>query len=226
MNTRGHIMTGAIIGDLATGTAELSTYGLTLLGLYKIGMGPSDLQQSKTELAHFMARHSSGAYAVPIFLSGVILTSWKVCSHQDLLRKLPSKLKNDKECFYIRYLIPVISNLLQGKSKKEAICDQENDLIIEKLIGWYHDRTPVRWDLMMTYVSFAWDCFERSRDFTSALHNAMQCPADKHLAGFLTGAIAEAMYGCRQYPLKINVPELDNIVSDMRKYEEEETWKR
>ena len=49
----------------------------------------------------------------------------------------------------------------------------------------------------------AWYCFETAWDFTSAIHNAARWPdVDRHLLCSLTGALAEAMYGCEYRLLK------------------------
>ena len=49
----------------------------------------------------------------------------------------------------------------------------------------------------------AWYCFEIAWDFTSAIHNAARWQdVDRHLLCSLTGALAEAMYGCEYRLLK------------------------
>lgn len=48
----------------------------------------------------------------------------------------------------------------------------------------------------------AWNAFYYAFDFTSAVHNAMKLPGYRHVNAILTGAFAEAMYGCEMTLLK------------------------
>jgi hypothetical protein len=49
----------------------------------------------------------------------------------------------------------------------------------------------------------AWNAFYKSFDYGSALHNATKMAGDVRLNCVLTGAIADAMYGCSQYYKKL-----------------------
>lgn len=57
--------------------------------------------------------------------------------------------------------------------------------------------------------------FTMLSDFGSALHNAMRMKGNKRLLGTLTGAIAEAMYGCRNYFIKKKYADENHCVNDI-----------
>lgn len=97
------------------------------------------------------------------------------------------KFHGNKEEHYLSQLADVIYRLRQGATKHEAM---EGVLYIK-------DGSLLDPETPLGYAYHAWECFEKSWDFTSALHNAMRCPyGDKHLLAALTWAIAEVMYSC------------------------------
>lgn len=93
---------------------------------------------------------------------------------------------------YAMLMMRIIRRLNEGATKDEAIAD-----VPAPVINYYSSGVSHLWHDLLEYTTFAWRCFYYSWDFTSALHNATKCPANRHLAMMLTGAFAEAMYGCR-----------------------------
>lgn len=96
-----------------------------------------------------------------------------------------------KQEYYALYMMTVLRRLNEGATKDEAITD-----IPGCVLNYYPSGSRHHWKDFLEYITFAWRCFYYSWDFTSALHNAAKCPANHHLAMILTGAFAEAMYGC------------------------------
>lgn len=95
-----------------------------------------------------------------------------------------------KQEYYASNIMIILLRLREGATKKEAIKD-----IPECVYNWYESGTPHQWNDYLEYITFAWRCFYYSFDYTSAIHNAMKCTGNRHLAAFLTGAFAGAMYG-------------------------------
>lgn len=91
------------------------------------------------------------------------------------------------------FVTDLIVALCQGATKSEAFhqCKGFEEKI--KQSGFKNPRIEAS---LLIYVYRAWDCFYRGFDFTSSIHNAMRWSGDKHLLACLTGAFAEAMYGC------------------------------
>lgn len=96
-----------------------------------------------------------------------------------------------KQEYYAARIMDILRRLNEGATKDEAIKD-----IPEPVINYYPSGSVHTWRNLLEYTTFAWRCFYYSFDFTSALHNAAKCTAHRHLAMMLTGALAEAMYGC------------------------------
>lgn len=92
---------------------------------------------------------------------------------------------------YASDIMTVLRRLYEGDPKDEAIQN-----LPPYLHDWYKSGEN-NWDNILAYSTFAWRCFYYAFDFTSAIHNAMKCDHNRHLAAFLTGAYASAMYGCR-----------------------------
>ena len=106
------------------------------------------------------------------------------------------KFHGNKEEHYFSQLAEVIYRLRQGATKHEAI----------QGVHYLKDWSLLDPESPLGYACHAWECFKKSWDFTSALHNAMRCPyGDKHLLAALTGAIAEAMYSCEYGFIKRNI---------------------
>lgn len=96
-----------------------------------------------------------------------------------------------KQEYYAGYIMRILRHLNMGSTKEEAIED-----IPSAVINYYPSGTDHKWHDLLEYTTFAWRCFYYGWDFTSALHNAAKCSGNRHLAMTITGAIAEAMYGC------------------------------
>lgn len=92
---------------------------------------------------------------------------------------------------YAMLIMQIMRKLNEGATKDEAFSE-----IPSCVISFYPSGAEHSWENLLEYVTFAWRCFYYSWDFTSALHNAAKCPANRHLAMVITGAFAEAMYGC------------------------------
>lgn len=129
------------------------------------------------------------------------------------------KFHGNKEEHYLSQLAEVIYRLRQGATKPEAI----QGVHYLKEWGLLDQESP------LGYAYHAWQCFKKSWDFASALHNAMRCPyGEKHLLAALTGAIAEAMYSCeygfikRKYSLNNDIRFEVSIPEDLgRSYRDE-----
>jgi len=108
---------------------------------------------------------------------------------------LPEQQQDNKEFYYaLTTLTKIIFYLRSGLTKAQV--GQEMGKMVRDM--WEADRWGYDEDVL-SYIIKAWDAFYKAFDFGSALHNAMRMDGDKHLLGALTGAIAEAMYGCTYY---------------------------
>lgn len=96
-----------------------------------------------------------------------------------------------KQEYYASNIMVIIRKLNEGATKDECI-----EGIPSPLINYYQSGKSHAWKDYLEYITFAWRCFYYSWDFTSALYNAAKCSANRHLAMMITGAFAEAMYGC------------------------------
>lgn len=105
----------------------------------------------------------------------------------------------DKEEGYFQMFIAKIITLLKSGWTKDEVYQQLGDVFK----GCFH-----HWEWQteaggpLNYLFRAWDCFYHAFDFGSTLHNAVKCVGETRLNCALTGAIAEAMYGCRYYFVK------------------------
>lgn len=233
-------MIGAIIGDLAAWTyehdrtrfwshlvseeAKVSEFGLSVLATAEIISTDRNMPKERAaeftrqrfrvlspavELSPAAQEWSSSLncpYGSTIF--GIAMLRMATCAFFDV----PDKewwfeTTFDKEEGYTRmFLSQMVSLLRQGKTKDE---------VYEELGSVFHNcRHHWNWQEetgMMSYLLRAWDAFYRSFDFTSAIHNAMKMNGNHHLMGAFTGAIADAMYGCRYNMVK-------------KKYQKEESY--
>lgn len=104
----------------------------------------------------------------------------------------------------------LIHSLLNGATKSQAFHEVED---FEANIKTSNFKNPQADENLLTYVYRAWDSFYRSFDFTSAIHQALTWPGDKHLLSCITGAFAEAMYGCQYRFIKRKYAKEDVEVS-------------
>ena len=115
-------------------------------------------------------------------------------------KDMPQFFSIDKPDLYAgRFIIDLIKELRKGATKSEAfnkVWSFKNLIQHKTSWSWKSQKIPNDSEAIV-YVFRAWDSFYHGFDFTSSIHNAMQWPGDKHLLGALTGAFADAMYGCR-----------------------------
>lgn len=100
------------------------------------------------------------------------------------------------QMYALRILTSFCYDLWHGATKKEALLSHEGKQLKQILDSCdLHTIPDSKAKVLAIYLARAWDCFEKSWDFTSALHNAVKWDGDRHLTCMLTGAIAGAMYG-------------------------------
>jgi len=202
-------MLGAIIGDLAASTyindhslfyerlfsddASLSEKGMLILEAVSI---LNDNRFAEPDRFHkFVPANATDDWKLLILC---VVNSWwyddvVLCRNRSYF--FVSEQIADKSVIYSTdFLSKIIYYLRNGLTKDETYQN----------IGEIFKECRHEWDWkhqgdLICYVIRAWDAFYNSFDFGSALHNAMRMEGDKHLLGTLTGAIAEAMYGCRYY---------------------------
>lgn len=130
---------------------------------------------------------------------------WLCDNPQKMSHKFMNLDKDDTDAVF--FVTNLIEALRQGATKSESFHQCEG---FEERIKQADFKNPIIESSLLTYVYRAWDSFYRGFDFTSSLHEAMNWPGDKHLLACLTGAFAEAMYGCsysfikRKYVKDIN----------------------
>lgn len=207
----------AFYAELIHPEAKLSEIGLAVLSMYDLIKNEHpDIEWSEM-ISHFSRSFPScsNAYAdlsyswtrffehgrtIPITFKRVMNVATDIVSgwFDDPVNTAKSwgiRFKGYKEEAYLTQVAGIIYRLRHGATKKEAIKDT---MFIEDWNSWHQEKIGP-----LSYGCYAWNCFINSFDFTSALHNAMRCPlGDKHILGALTGAIAEAMYGCNYLLLK------------------------
>ena len=115
----------------------------------------------------------------------------------------------EKEEGYARFFMrELITSLLHGATKSEAYNACVSFKQLSKTWEW-RDYDTNRNDGILSHVFRAWDAFYRGFDFTSTIHNAVQCLGDSHLVAVLAGAFADAMYGCTYNYIKKKYAEGD-----------------
>ncbi len=113
-----------------------------------------------------------------------------------------------KQEYYASFLMTAIRRLREGKTKYEALQDLPKFAFDFYVRGYKHG-----WKNFLDYTTFAWRCSYYANDFKTALLNASKCNGNRNLAMFLTGAIAEAMYGLDVYENDIPC-EIKNCLGD------------
>ena len=223
-------MLGAIIGDLAAWTwehdretfykslvspdAKLSECGLAVLlfadsatankeytwrevysqlSQYVFSPKPDAIEISQETKQFLGVRDQVIPYTIKkkLCAAGIVVSGWNEPYRKNAM-KWVQLLHGGKQEGYGTYLSEVIGRLRSGSTKAEALKD------IPVINDWKSDNRSE----FLSNICFALRCFERSWDFTSAIHNAMQSTDDIHLAGMLVGGIAEAMYSCEQMLIK------------------------
>lgn len=206
-------MTGAIIGDLAAWTwecdcdafypqlvsdkAECSAWGKMLLTAGKILFRDKNISR---EIYKQSFTFTNGLEQQIGAVMRVIPVAWLYDTEKEVTNAAQIySLKMDKEDWYAsHFMVKLIFALRKGATKKEAAMVDHIDTFrsFTKEAHWKQSNG------VLGMLVRAWMAFYDSFDFTSALHNAMKLPGDKHVNGILVGALAEAMYGCRLRLLK------------------------
>lgn len=108
-------------------------------------------------------------------------------------------LRDEKEEVYAsNFMANLIYKLRNGATKKDAaqveFCGTFRSFTKEE-----HWKTGGG---VLGYLVRAWMSFYDAFDFGSAIHNAVKKPGNQSLNCILTGALADAMYGCEEYFVK------------------------
>lgn len=201
-------MLGAIVGDLAAWTYEndkerfysslttkealLSPFGKTA---YETAVWSLDRKEG--ELIHLCPEKHWGPLVHADNLIRCATLAWTTDIPFNLFESDSGIFYDDKEGWYAgRIIVELINGLHHGKTKKGVLQHGMGETFQSLKSGW-------EWKIikpdqgLLIYLMRAWDCFEKSWDFTSAIHNAAIWEnVDRHLLCCLTGALAEAMYGC------------------------------
>ena len=200
-------MIGALIGDLAA-TAWLKDRKLFYRRLVDFNLEPSVYGHALMRAASRNVLSDKNTPTDPIGEPGHITyigqwLMWQVMNgwlDNGFAKDMPQFFSIDKPDLYAgRFIIDLIKELRKGATKSEAfnkVWSFKNLIQHKTSWNWKFQKIPNDSEAIV-YVFRAWDSFYHGFDFTSSIHNAMQWPGDKHLLGALTGAFADAMYGCR-----------------------------
>lgn len=105
---------------------------------------------------------------------------------------------NKEEAYASHFLANLIFKLRNGATKKDAaqveFCGTFRKFTKEK-----HRETG---NGVLSYLVRAWISFYDAFDFGSSIHNAIKKSGDRRFNCILTGALADAMYGCDNYYVK------------------------
>ena len=219
-------MVGALIGDLAAWSWE-NDRDVFFSRLIDMNCEPSSYGMAMMKAASRNILSGQSTPVEPIERPGNISYSgewlmWQIVSawidtHE--LIDLPHFYSLDKAEGYARYfMIELIKELRKGSTKSQAFHNVHafSNLIQNKFGNWKANLVPGLNDGILVYVFRAWDSFYRGFDFTSSIHNAMKWPGDKHLLGALTGAFADAMYGCHYNLIKKKYSNGANHIGDLQ----------
>ncbi len=205
---------------LVSPDAKLSGYGLLLLSMWQtinegglihknrfyveIGKALSQADTNCVDLPLEWRRWGLSEYGNPIpfdlkvalIISAVVDCGYLLKERQNHLDWV-SFFHGGKQEHYASYIKTVLRRLNEGRTKDESIRE-----IPSYVVNYYSSGTTHHWSELLEYTTFAWRCFYYSWDFTSALHNAVKCPANRRLSMTLAGAFADAMYGCSYNMIK------------------------
>ena len=117
----------------------------------------------------------------------------------------------EKEEWYALQFIRKMIFFLRNGFTKDEVYSELGDVFK----GCRHDWDWRNQESPIPYVLRAWDAFYNAFDYGSSLHNAMKMKGNKRLLGTLTGAIAEAMYGCRTYFVKKKYAGSEHCINDI-----------
>lgn len=207
-------MLGAIIGDLAAWTwendhknfypklvsqeAELSDYAHTLLVTCDALMHDREMPIDEyRRLFYFDGWEEKRIKSV----IRAIAIAWLYEDEEEMRHAINTYcLWDDKEEIYAAsFMAEIIYALQHGTTKKEA--GQ-----VDFGSTFYSSVQDDNWQNAtgtLSMVIRAWDAFYYAFDYTSAIHNAIKLPGDRHVNAIFIGAFTEAMYGCEMTLLKI-----------------------
>lgn len=201
-------MLGAILGDIAATNYETyngiadsmpSILGMDTESLEDVALNaakwaikarPGDCLDPALVVSHHPLRHRAR-------LIQCATLAWIGTNTVDAPQNNHDLFYDDKEGFYSLWtIVELIQALKNGSTKIEAL-NGHHGKTFKMLKSSWPWKTEQADDGLFTYLMRAWDCFEQGWDFTSCVINAAKSPyADRHLLCCLTGALAEAMYGC------------------------------
>lgn len=203
---------------LVSPDAKLSGYGLMALTLWEpihegglivsnrlyVKCGMTLMHAHEVEMPDNWRSWGLGDYdkPLPYHLKVALIIGSIICSG-DLSEERQSHLywsdvfHGGKQEYYANFIMKILRRLNEGKTKDEAITNIPNPVF-----NYYPSGMNHQWKELLEYTTFAWRCFYYSWDFSSALHKAARCPANRQLAMLLTGAFADAMYGCEYNIIK------------------------
>lgn len=154
--------------------------------------------------------YNYNSMAIGIAITRVIPCAWYQGEEKTNCSLVFEHHLEKEEWYSMQFIRKMIFLLRNGYSKDEVYLE-----LGEIFKGCRHDWDWKNQETMIPYVLRAWDAFYNAFDFGSAIHNAMRMKGEKRLLGTLTGAIAEAMYGCRSYFIKKKFAQHDNFVKDL-----------
>lgn len=205
-------MTGAIIGDLAAWTwlndhdafyprlvsedAKTSVYSDTIITASDALLSNPEMEREEYERL-FRPKNTIERSIDTLMRAIVVGWLYEEDELSDSVQKY--SLPEEKEDWYAAHFLAKLICALRNGATKKAAAQVEH-------CGTFRSFTKdVQWKTGTGTLSMlvrAWMAFYDAFDFTSALHNAMKLPGDKHVNGILVGALAEAMYGCEVMMLK------------------------
>lgn len=215
-------MIGAIIGDIAASTREKDKETFFRQLIYP-QCDSIELQRKFVAAIEFIRGQGSigefdslrqGSNYVAIWkhnLIGAIASGW-VCDSLEQCDMYANSFHDDKEDWYAaHFLSKLLFALRHGDTKRRALKVEHVGTFESFVQGhWKDGEGP------LSYLVRAWKAFEKSFDFGSALHAAVELPGDMHMNCILVGALADAMYGHEVYIRKRKfVSKGESIVSNI-----------
>lgn len=203
-------MTGALLGDLAAWTwetepnvfypklvsinSQISSKGRVLTACCSALLENKDIEREQYE--RIFGTETFKEKIVNALVRSIAV-GWIFDVDEDSTPIQIYVLHEDKEDWYAtHFLARIICALRKGASKNAAALVEHIGTFNDFIPNWKDGNGP------LSILVRAWIAFYDSFDFTSAIHNAMNLPGDKHINGILVGALAGAMYGSDQILLK------------------------
>lgn len=232
-------MIGAIIGDMAASTREKDkeTFYRQLIYPY---CDSNELQckfiaaiefiRGQGSLGEFNSLRKGSDYEAiwKHNIIGSIALGW-ISDSLEQCDNFAHCFQVEKEDWYASHFISkLIFALRHGDTKRRALKVEHVGSFESFVHGhWQFGNGP------LGCLVRAWKAFEKSFDFGSALHAAVELPGDIHLNCILVGALADAMYGHQQYIRKrrfvsegeIETQYIDIKLLDYLQDVERDSWK-